>query len=337
MDKKSTTWNDTVSGYGVLSAKTNDSLPWADDLPYTVATIFLSVMIVIFHSFGLYLLFNVKKTRSNNMVGYSNKKLLILLSSTELSNGLFSITWLLFMKVPLVLVISGLLMLIGGGLSLSAIYLMTLNRLLSTVYPLWYIRSMSKKKFVVLVVLVCFVVTGLSIGCNIVVYGYRNIKIPGITTSSFIICRIIVHLLFNLYLIFCVFTYVAILIKILNSRRDSQTNDDNDANSTTTFQYVFNFLKTQGYTAPFIITLTHIILVDIPTVVFTVCVIKECSAEDSVHKFWGITYSINSLSDAFIYVLFDPDIRKYLKIIITERRTHDDSHTASAIAVETAF
>ena len=154
----STIWktNTAIYGHRATSSQAKYLLLATKNLLYDVASNFIHLIGVICHICGLYLLFKVRKTRSENMVAYTNKTLLLLLSSSEFSAGLFSIVCYisLLMKVQIAAEISALMAWTSDGLSISAIHLITLNRFVSTVYLLWYRRLITKKKFVVVVVLV---------------------------------------------------------------------------------------------------------------------------------------------------------------------------------------
>ena len=273
---------------------TTHSFQWKNDLSRVIAS-FLHLVSVILHTCGLYLLMKIKKTRSSNMVVYTNKNLLVLLSCSELSTGLFSIIGhiCLIMDSPNIAVsIPASIMWISGGFSLSVIYMITLNRLLSAVFVLWYRRMMTKRIFVVMVGSVGVIMAGISMGCNAMVYGY------GITTSltsACIISRLIITLLYSFYLIFCVLTYILIFITIINSRRSLQ-NNCNDANSTTTFRFIRRFLKTHGYTAPFFISLTFLIFVVVPYIAETVSRINKYSVLVFISNVWNLTCPLNNIS-----------------------------------------
>ena len=293
-----------------------------------IASNVMHSIVVILHSCGLYLLFKVKKTQNDNMVVYCNKKLLIFLSCSELFCGLLFLTSyvILQMKEWLLHSTFTVIMLASAGLSLSATYLITLNRLVSTMCPLWYRCSMTETKFIVVAVSVCVVVTGIQVVCSLVVYGYLTGQLIIVSRPTFLICKQIISAIYNLYLIFCVFTYVLIFITILRSRRNSHTNN-NDGNSTTTCQFILNFIKTQGYTVPLLITSTFFGLVTIPLSIQTQCKIDGWSPHSLVCQIWRLTYPLNNISDALVYVLFDRDIRNHLKMKFT-RRNRPQADTA---------
>ena len=231
------------------------------------------------------------------------------------------------MDISLISCISSFILYITGGLSLSTIYLITFNRLGSIVYPLWYRRSMRKKKFVVVTVLVCVVVTGLVFGS----YLIRIIFVHSPVIVS--IGWVIIHLIYDLYLVLCVFTYVAILITISKSRRNLQVNNDNDSTSTT-FQYICATLKSKGYIAPFLITLTYMVFVIVPSMAMITCSFTGCLVPVIV-QVWCVTFGLNNMSDALIYIFFDREIRHHLKNTIFRRNTTGGNHTSCSL-IDTA-
>ena len=300
---------------------TTNLLQLETDLPSFVVRFILHLMVVLLHSCGLHFLWKIKRTRTDNMVAYSNKILLVLLSISELAYGILSIVcgMSLLMRSPVLLILSVVMGWLCLTFSASAIYLITLNRLLTLVHPIWYRRTVTKKKFVVGVVLVCVVVTTVLTPCQIVVMWYRYISRTVIPRSVFTLGLLVIDLTSLAYIIFCIFTYVFILIAIVRSRRDTQ-NDCCD-NKSTTFQFACNFIKARGYTAPFLITLTHVVFNTVPTIGMTTCLLNDCSAYNSISKIWFITSPLNNLSDGLIYVLFDRDIRNHLKNKFTRRNT----------------
>ena len=293
------------------------------DLPMTIATILLSVLVGIFHVGGLYLLFKVKRPScNNNMVSYTNFTLLVLLSVSELSCAVFTAAYDVGrIKKQLIVLVGGILLYwFYAGLNLSAYYLITFNRLLSTIRPLWYRRSMTKKKFNILVLIICVVITSTCVACNVVISMFR-VRL----TKYVFICRAIILFLIVIYFVFCIFTYVAILITILKSRRNTQQ-DNQGESSQSTFQFICNYIRTQGYTIPFLITFTFLIFVVVP---FT----AGSFGVGVAWKLWDISFRLGGLGDALIYVLCDRDIRKFLKLklsFIRDNVSMENSHSTMA-------
>ena len=144
-------------------------------------------------------------------------------------------------------------------------------------------------------------------------YLFPHRSVSFISKSTFIVCRSVISLCYNLFTIFCMTTYVVILLTILKSRRSTRMDNNDEAKSMTMFQYVINYIKTKGYTTPFFITLTYIMFVNIPGILRMICIVNDCAARDLVMRLWAISFPFYNLSDVLIYVYFDKDIWKYLK------------------------
>ena len=168
------------------------SLRWMNDFSFVGGVTFLFLIGTVFHSLGLYLLLKIKKIQAGNMASYTNKKLLVLLSCSELSYGLFvSITYTTFLSGKksneVEVTIPGSIAMISWGISLSATFLTTLNRLLSTVYPLWYRATITKKKFVVVVVSVTVVISTTTTISSLVYF-----HVIAASPKSIVICRAVI-------------------------------------------------------------------------------------------------------------------------------------------------
>ena len=288
----------------------------------SILLICINLMAAILHSGGLYLLLKVKETSSTtnnngNMVSFTNTRLLIMLSITDLSASLFLVIERLstLMDILHISFISFFIVHITAGLSLSTMYLITLNRLVSTVCSLWYRRSMTKTKFVVVTVLVCVVVAGSMFGNIVMIIFHLH------SATIVFIGGIIFAFVYDLYFVFCVFTYIAILITISKSRRNLQVNNDNDSTSTT-FQFICATLKHKGYITPFLITLTYMVFVIVPFIAMMTCT-YGCLVP--AFQVWYVTFPLNNMSDALIYIFFDREIRNHLKKTISRRNTKDKS------------
>ena len=162
------------------------------------------------------------------MVAYSNKRLLVLLSSSELLQGMFA-TVIFVHRIEQIsreaFNTVNALSQISRGVGYSGVMLITLNRLLSTIYPFKYQRTMTKVKFALMVVSGCTLRTSLYVTFSMIPLLTRSI-------STFITYRVLDNLLFIFYFIFCTSTYTVIFITILKSRWNLQTNDENDAMGT---------------------------------------------------------------------------------------------------------
>ena len=89
---------------------------------------------------------------------------------------------------------------------------------------------------------------------------------------------------------------------------------------------IIKYIKTHGYTAPFLITLTYLVLVIVPLILAYLSNRRnDHRAHKMAEKIWLVTYPLNNISDAVIYVILDRDIRKYLKRKFSSRTTQDDN------------
>ena len=305
--------NHTYTGNGVSARNTFN--PISPHISFPISTIF-------FHAGGLILLFMVKRRRissttTNNMVPYTNVTLLILLSICELSYGFFYTVFAVceITKQQYAILLSAfLLKSTTMSMSLASIYLITLNRLIGTVYPLWYRSVMTKKKLCAVVVCVNVVVIAFVVGGNVLIMFSTNFWWIGIGIVSFI---------FFLYFIFCFFAYVKIFFTILRSRWFTETITVEDNN--TTLRFVWLTIRKQGYVVPLFITLTYLLFVVLPIIAMAIC---HANGNFSVMvlQVWAITSQLNNISDALIYIFGEKDIRAYLKNKIA-RNTNVDNNS----------
>ena len=107
-------------------------------------------------------------------------------------------------------------------------------------------------------------------------------------------------------------------------------NDEND-NVRQHSTQIKNFIKTNGYTIPFLITLSYTVLVAIPLMVEMYCLITDSvSTIKALWKIYDVTWPLNNLSDVLIYVLCDRDIRNHSKkMFISEQ---DDNSNIQMIS-----
>lgn len=286
-----------------------------------IARICLYLLVVIFHLIGLYLLVAAKRQRAytpdTHILTYTNIRLLTLLSISQALNHFFMVVVIAgrFSGQAVVVIVATGLFWITSGLSLSTYYLITLNRLLSIRYPLWYRTSMTEKKFTLLSVSVCVFITGANIGASAMFWIFY-VRSPVITW----ICSIVLYLLVDIFLVFCVSTYVVMFVTILKSRKNTRQRIDNSGNAisrTTTIMFVWLYIKKGGYTTPLLITFSFLVFVAFPFTVRAFCQNSRCFGVSV--RVWNVTGGVNGLCDALIYVFFDQDLRNHLKKIFTRK------------------
>ena len=201
---------------------------------------------------------------------------------------------------------------ISGALGFSAVNFITINRLLSTVYPHWYRQYMTKGKFITVVVCVMFVLG--SATTVVVIQGDTFTKSKFVSSvPMYVRGRLTICIPQILYFVFCIFAYFAILNTLLKSRRT--TNNGTNENPNTSFQQILDIVRSKGYVTPFLITLTYAVFVAIPYIVELI--ILSTVGVSPVYWSWkkviDIIWSLNNISDALIYVFCDRDIRNHLK------------------------
>ena len=305
------------------------SLP--NSIKYT--SIILNTVGIASHSVGLYLLSTAKRNRApnncDNMVSYTNFKLLIMLSVCELLSGFLQIIVVVSHegKHPIVTKIVQVMFTACSAVAFSTIFLITLNRLLSISYPLWYRSFVTKNKFIGAVVLTCLTFVCLFAGMQFFSFWY--------TTYGYVLGYVlgaIIMILTCFYFFFCIFSYVLIAKKILQSRRSVQSNNNVDENSgaVNCVNFVYTAMRKQGYTAPFLITFSYLVFIIVPYMsmwVYSLLLDLTSSA-----MIWYISYGLNNISDALIYVFFDRDIRDSLRNMFTRRgggtQNDDESQTS---------
>ena len=265
------------------------------------------VLIIVSSCFGLFLLITVKRKRTtdNNMVAYSNFYLLALLTISGLCSSVFTIGERIssYMEQEFASSICDIFNWMMYGIYLSLMYLITLNRLLSVIHPIWYRSSFTKRKFFCTVGMVGVLVTGfMMIGAWIV---YR---VP--TASS--IGTTIVGSLYLFYFIFSVSSYALIFIRIRQSRESIQKDVDNMMDVTNRISgSTGDSFKDHKYTIPFVMSCTYIMLVIVPGMVINICHLHGCSK--AALRLWDVSYCLNTVSDTLIYIFLDKDIRNYLQ------------------------
>lgn len=303
------------------------SLP--NSIKYT--SIILNTIGIASHSVGLYLLSTAKRNRatsnSDNMVFYTNFKLLIMLSVCELLSALIQIIVVASYegKHPIVTKIVQVLFTAVSAVAFSTIFLITLNRLLSISYPLWYRSFVTKKKFIGAVVLTSLAFVCLFAGMQFFSFWY-------ITYVLGYVLGAIVIILICFYFVFCIFSYVLIAKKILQSRRVVQSNNvvDENPEAVNCVYFIYTAMRKQGYTAPFLITFSYLVFIIVPYM--SMWVYSLFSDLTSIAIIWYISYGLNNISDALIYVFFDRDIRNSLRNMFARREgripNNDESQTS---------
>ena len=211
--------NILIGGSNETSTSAPKSSQHFASTPLMVLESFLYLLTVFFHSCGLYLLIKVKKNHGDIMVSYTHKRLLALLSGSELLHGIGRIinciriitmfdAGVIFEKIIF------FIMSITGAIGFSAVNFITVNRLLSAVSPHWYRQYMTKGKFIAVVVSVVAILATATTFTTIHGESFTKSKfvssVPKYKMGRFVICISQI-----LYFVFCIFTYISICNTLL--------------------------------------------------------------------------------------------------------------------------
>ena len=311
------------------NVKNDTNIAWT--IIFRSVRIGLSIQTILLISYGLFLLITVKglPASTNNMVGYTNITLLIILSISGLSESLLyiiaQIGW--FLKHDEVYRLSRLFEWVVGAVYFSTVYLITSNRLLSSVYPIWYRTSMTKTAFFVGVLALCVVLTGLSVTGAVMYFSDETNTSKmgaGILTS-----------VYGSYIMFSICTYTTIFRTIRQSRRISRPNPT-DETSSNSFGFIYKRIKEEGYVIPFVITFTYTLFVIVPGIITVVCKFtNNGTCVDVTHSVWSLTYVLNTISDSCIYIFSDKNIYRYLRDKFKRNRVNEDNLQMSDMRIKT--
>ena len=134
-------------------------------------------------------------------------------------------------------------------------------------------------------------------------------------------------LIYPTYFIFCVCSYIIIFKKILESRRDTQTDMENESSTSSSFMFFWGELKKRGFVIPLFITFTYLLFVVIPAFINASNRTFRGFYDDTV---WRIS-CVLTISDVLIHVFCDKDIRNHLKntFIKCRRNNQNDDNTTN--------
>ena len=163
-------------------------------------------------------------------------------------------------------------------------------------------------------------VTSLFVVGNTIFWGDEH--------SMIIIVGILLGAVYLVYFIFCVSSYILILKRILQSRRNTQTNTGHESsNNNNGFMLCWREIKRRGYIIPLFITLTYSLFVVISVLITGFCGFLAGSCGSLT--IWRITYSLNNISDVLIYVFCEKDIQNHLKNMLSRFRRSEQNNNNS--------
>ena len=214
------------------------------------------------------------------------------------------------MKRKVIELVAACLAHISASVSLAMVYVITLNRLLSTRYPFKFRARMTKAKFYLEVLIAC------SIVISLILAYFTQSTFYNTSTIKLFVVGTMVFLAYTFYIIFCIFSYLKIINTIQRSRRFSE--NPTGAAKALSRQTLWRTLIQHGFAIPLLITSTYLLFVALPHVSMAVCGYVNAYKCRVVHRVFHITWLLNNISDAIIYVLLDKDIRIYLRTKLTK-------------------
>ena len=305
-----TTFNNLVNDTNHTSSTRKEIILYASTSFYIF--LLLCALSILLHSIGLFLLLKVKRRKllqsrstanNNNILPLINLYLLTILCVAEVVQTINAIAFVVSanMRKIILVYILGFINIISVGFSLSTVSAITLNRLLSILFPLRCRSTMSMRKafiwFTCISVFIngCFIVA-LAMGAS---SNEANRSIGKLLFGS----------MFIIFFVFCVLTYLAIFFTIISSKQKLHGNP-----STGIFNFIVTYLRDHNYTVPVFVTTTYTLFIAVPMIVQTICGFTNSTyCFTLAQDVWYITHYLNNISDALAYVLCDRDICTYLK------------------------
>ena len=290
-----------------------------------ICRLVFNILSIIIHSIGIHLLRIVKRKRrstsrnESTIVPVLNYSLLILLSLSEIAwcicYSVAAVWQIVYVsKQHIVFHIVLYFLWASEAMVIASLFAITSNRLISVVFPLWYRSVMSKKRFNVVVGLLCLIVVGMRVGGLSLSSGLIILKPSHTLWSIGFSMQCFIRLF---YLVFCVFTYFKIFRSIVQSRQTSHRADSSPAATIS----LWKTIREQRFLVPLFITFTYLVFVLLPFTVRLPCILgKWNNCAQLAFQIQMVTIIINNISDALIYILIDKDIQNHLKQYF--RRNH---------------
>ena len=275
-------------------------------LIYEIYIVLLPLIIMV-HAFGLYLLICVHKNGHQTI----HSILTINLSIVEM---LMCAIPLLSYHIPMVVLLNidkhtaikkhimkfaYVYVIFSTGFILilySAMVLITLNRLLGALFPIKY-RIYATKRKVLYSILCCWVIAAAYTITSFIWQSgqmYSRKYLHGMAGLS--LC----------FLLLCIFTYVNIFKALVRSKRAIARNSSNGQHVSS-----FQIFRNSRFYTSVLLVVTYCIFCVFPVIVSSIAMILGQLPEEVVHVFSSLPY-FNFLSDAFIYIYLENDVRKLM-------------------------
>ena len=253
-----------------------------------------TIIIIILHSIGFYLLRNVKRGKFN-----VNNILITCLSGSEIAYGIISVlqhalllqgnhSWLILFIIELFVIVPVLH---------STILLITFNRYMACIHPAFYRKYATKKTLYITIVSMWVFSVALSVGVRSVFYNDVRILFWWMTTGI------------STVFMFILYAYTRIYLRLAKSSQRVSRHLPGQQNLKLP-SILWNFIFHQGHITSLAIVVCYFLLIIIPGVVTSMLF------HVSTHHFWScflwspVMYNLNYIFDAIIYIYTDKDVKK---------------------------
>ena len=279
------------------------------DLFYVVAysiLMTLNIVNITLHSLGLYVLVLAYKIGQN-----SNQQLfLVNLSFAELFQNITRLVWYALTlswrisRSPTVATISNYIIGINNTtafyMTISALFLLTLDRLLSVLLGMRYRIHCTRGRTKTL--LFSILIANLFIGLFIVlvIYLIGEVRIYG---DIFIkIIFYIITTLFVLFVIFAISSYAIIFHAFVTSRRETSTPQAS----------LFRIFRESHFINSLLLICNFLFLAVFPSLIVSFSSINHINLTRKFHFYVNISYTLSDTADGIIYIFASPSVRNIL-------------------------
>ena len=264
---------------------------------FYIVQITLNIFVAIVHSCCLFLLLNLRRSKKKFS---ADRFLLACLSGTEITYSVASAICCQRNMVNDISTALKIFRLISCGIlpmNFCVMVLITAHRLVGAVYPIRYRTSVTKTK--VILAVICYWLPS-SAFCNVMWMFSTNMHLGWLVSNTS-------------YLIFTIFAYWKIYKKLAESRRRVTYSIPGEYNMKMR-KIVKNCLFHQGHMTALMIVASYFFFAGAPAIV--VLIVAQIGKKywnnftTLLYKAMGICTSLNYLTDAFVYMCMNKDIRK---------------------------
>ena len=264
---------------------------------FYIVQITLNIFVAIVHSCCLFLLLNLRRSKKKFS---ADRFLLACLSGTEITYSVASAICCQRNMVNDISTALKIFRLISCGIlpmNFCVMVLITAHRLVGAVYPIRYRTSVTKTK--VILAVICYWLPS-SAFCNVMWMFSTNMHLGWLVSNTS-------------YLIFTIFAYWKIYKKLAESRRRVTYSIPGEYNMKMR-KIVKNCLFHQGHMTALMIVASYFFFACVPPTILINVHVGSHTFAILLYQAMGICTSLNYLTDAFVYMCMNKDIRRNFDI-----------------------